>query len=197
MLVKTLISFVFLGLVCARVPANFRVQEKLEAAPRGFTKVGPASPQQTITLRLALAQSNAPGVVNALYSVSDPASSTYGQHLTKQEVCPLSSFLHGILTMNCLHCRSRTWSRPTPRPRKLSLPGFARTVSLQLLCLPPETGSAFRSQSARPTNSSMRTSPRSLRKTRASPSYGRCPTPCLRGCKAMSTSCTLPSRESA
>ncbi len=86
MLVKALLPFVFLGLVCAASSANFRVREKLNAAPHAFTSVGPASPEQTITLRLALAQGNAGGVVDALYSVSDPASSKYGQHLTKQEV---------------------------------------------------------------------------------------------------------------
>ncbi|KAI0696063.1 family S53 protease-like protein [Cerioporus squamosus] len=86
MFAKALLPFVYLGFVWATSSANFRVREKLDAAPQGFTSVGPASPEQTITLRLALAQGNAPGVVDALYSVSDPASPKYGQHLTKQEV---------------------------------------------------------------------------------------------------------------
>ncbi|KAI0827003.1 subtilisin-like protein [Trametes gibbosa] len=87
--VSALLSFWLLGVVSATPVAtgalNFRVHESLRAIPSGFTEVGPASPETTLSLRLALAQSDADGVIDALYRVSDPDSASYGQHLSKQE----------------------------------------------------------------------------------------------------------------
>ncbi|KAH9889378.1 family S53 protease-like protein [Cubamyces lactineus] len=85
-----LLAFVCLG-VAAATPldassTSFRVREQRQAAPRGFTQVGPAPPDQTLSLRLALAESNPSGLIDALYSVSDPDSASYGQHLSKEEV---------------------------------------------------------------------------------------------------------------
>ena len=71
--------------------ADFRVLETQTAAPHGFSRVGPAPPEKTVRLRLALAQGNEDGLIEALYSVSDPSSSRYGQHLTREEV---SAFVH-------------------------------------------------------------------------------------------------------
>ncbi|EIW55897.1 uncharacterized protein TRAVEDRAFT_22306 [Trametes versicolor FP-101664 SS1] len=58
------------------------------ASPLAATtfRIGPASPQTTLSLRLALAQSNPDGVIDALYRVSDPDSTSYGQYLSKEEV---------------------------------------------------------------------------------------------------------------
>ncbi|KAI0674156.1 subtilisin-like protein [Trametes maxima] len=64
----------------------FSVHELRQSVPSGFTEVGPAAPEATITLRIALAQSDPDGIIDALYSVSDPESASYGQHLTKDEV---------------------------------------------------------------------------------------------------------------
>ena len=66
--------------------STFSVHELRQAIPSGFTQVGPAPPETTISLRLALAESNPNGVIDALYSVSDPDSPSYGQYLSKDEV---------------------------------------------------------------------------------------------------------------
>lgn len=83
-----LLAFVLAGIAAAGPLAatNFRVHELRPAIPSGFTEVGPASPQTTLSLRLALAQGDPDGLVDALYCVSDPDSETYGQYLSKGEV---------------------------------------------------------------------------------------------------------------
>ncbi|TBU27414.1 Pro-kumamolisin, activation domain-containing protein [Dichomitus squalens] len=65
---------------------NFLVHEQLVTVLRGFTSVGPAPATKTISLRIALAQSDKDGLVDALYSVSNPKSAKYGQYLSKVEV---------------------------------------------------------------------------------------------------------------
>ena len=61
------------------------------SVPHGFSYLQKASQEHTLTLRIALVQSNATGLEKALYDVSNPASENYGHHLTKAEVC--ASFL--------------------------------------------------------------------------------------------------------
>ncbi|KAA1475900.1 family S53 protease [Dentipellis sp. KUC8613] len=63
-----------------------RVFEKRDSAPRNFVAVGAASPDHPLSLRIGLAQSNFAGLEKALYDVSTPGNSKYGQHLSKQEV---------------------------------------------------------------------------------------------------------------
>ncbi|KAI9057998.1 subtilisin-like protein [Trametes sanguinea] len=87
---SALLAFVLLGVATA-TPSQadasaFSVHELRQAVPSGFTQVGPAPPETTISLRLALAESNPNGVIDALYSVSDPDSPSYGQYLSKDEV---------------------------------------------------------------------------------------------------------------
>ncbi|KAI0718416.1 subtilisin-like protein [Cerioporus squamosus] len=65
---------------------DLRVRASRSVAPAGFADVGPASPKQTLTLRFALAQSDPEGLIDALYRVSDPASPTYRQWLSKEQV---------------------------------------------------------------------------------------------------------------
>ncbi|KAJ7831016.1 family S53 protease [Mycena olivaceomarginata] len=65
---------------------NFVVQENLASAPQGFSKVGPAAESTPINLRIALASSDFAGLEKALYDVSTPSSSNYGNHLSKDEV---------------------------------------------------------------------------------------------------------------
>ncbi|KAH9896700.1 subtilisin-like protein [Cubamyces lactineus] len=84
------VAFVCLGVAVAnplgtRSP-TFQVHERREAAPPGFTQVGPAPAEQTIRLRLALAQSDPSGLIDSLYQVSDPDSASYGRYLSKDEV---------------------------------------------------------------------------------------------------------------
>lgn len=62
------------------------VHESRATIPRGFVKVGPASPDTILSLRIALAQNNVAGLEQMLYAVSTPGSKLYGQHLSKEEV---------------------------------------------------------------------------------------------------------------
>ncbi|RPD65197.1 family S53 protease-like protein [Lentinus tigrinus ALCF2SS1-7] len=65
---------------------DLKVHASRSAAPAAFTEVGPASPEQTLTLRFALDQNDPNGLIDALYSVSDPESPTYQQWLSKDQV---------------------------------------------------------------------------------------------------------------
>ncbi|KAF8190227.1 family S53 protease [Mycena galopus ATCC 62051] len=84
----TTLFLVSLLSLAAATPAfqNFVVQESLSSAPQGFSNVGPAGDSTTISLRIALASSNFAGLEQALYDVSTPSSSNYGNHLSKAEV---------------------------------------------------------------------------------------------------------------
>ncbi|KAI8969572.1 peptidase S8/S53 domain-containing protein [Trametes punicea] len=62
------------------------VLETRESPPPGFVRVGPASPNATLNLRVALVQNDIAGLQKALYDVSTPASPLYGQYLSKEEV---------------------------------------------------------------------------------------------------------------
>lgn len=62
-----------------------QVHETIEL-PDGFAKVGTASPDTVLNMRIALAQNNPAGLTEALYDVSTPSSANYGNHLTKEEV---------------------------------------------------------------------------------------------------------------
>ena len=66
---------------------NLKVHEFLEQAPSGFVKTGAADPNTQIKLRISLVQNNPNGLIDALYAVSTPDSATYGEHLSKEEVC--------------------------------------------------------------------------------------------------------------
>ena len=65
---------------------NLVVHEARDVLPAGFSLAGPAAPQTPLKLRIALTQSTPEAIVDALYSVSDPSSPKYGQHLSKSEV---------------------------------------------------------------------------------------------------------------
>lgn len=62
------------------------VHESRDVLPLGFSLAGPAAPQTPLKLRIALAQNSPDAIVDALYSVSDPTSGKYRQHLSKSEV---------------------------------------------------------------------------------------------------------------
>ena len=66
---------------------TMRVHARRDGAPPGCVRAD-ASPDTTIKLRLALAQSNPAGLEDALYAVSTPSSEHYGRYLTREEVCP-------------------------------------------------------------------------------------------------------------
>ncbi|KAF7378371.1 Family S53 protease [Mycena sanguinolenta] len=62
------------------------VHESIKAVPTGFTHSGSISPDQEITLRIALTHADITGLQAKTYAVSDPGNKLYGQHLTVDEV---------------------------------------------------------------------------------------------------------------
>ncbi|KAJ6556970.1 Pro-kumamolisin, activation domain-containing protein, partial [Mycena vulgaris] len=91
------------------------VHESVAAIPAGFAQVGTVSPNEEITLRIALAHSDIVGLQEKTYAVSDPANALYGQHLTTEEVAefvkpplttlsPVSAWLtaHGLIPTSVL-----------------------------------------------------------------------------------------------
>ena len=98
-----LVALIHLSLVYATPSASFRIQETQKIVPQGFTSVGPAPPERTISLRLALAQPDDSGIVDAHYSVSNPSSSKYGQYLSKHEASrPTIIYLVALLSPRTL-----------------------------------------------------------------------------------------------
>ncbi|KAH9896586.1 family S53 protease-like protein [Cubamyces lactineus] len=67
------------------------VHESRDVLPAGFSLAGPATPDTPLKLRIALVQKNSDAVVDALYSVSDPSSEKYGQHLSKDQAAQLAA----------------------------------------------------------------------------------------------------------
>ncbi|KAJ7070060.1 family S53 protease [Mycena amicta] len=64
---------------------NFKVHDRRDAIPASFAKVGPASAETTIKLRLGLFSNDFPGLEDTLFAVSTPGSARYGQHLTLEQ----------------------------------------------------------------------------------------------------------------
>ncbi|KAK7035950.1 subtilisin-like protein, partial [Favolaschia claudopus] len=62
------------------------VHERRDAPPAGFVHSGAAPAEQTLNLKIGLAQSNLPGLESALYEVASPGSAKYGQWLSKDQV---------------------------------------------------------------------------------------------------------------
>ncbi|KAJ6613214.1 family S53 protease-like protein [Mycena sp. CBHHK59/15] len=62
------------------------LHEKRDAAPAGFLLSSPAPSDTMLHLRMALKQSDAAGLEQALHDVSTPGSPAYGKHLTSEEV---------------------------------------------------------------------------------------------------------------
>lgn len=88
---------------------NRKVLAKRDTPPAGYTLTRPASPDTLLKLRIALVQSNAAGLEEALYDVSTPTSPNYGRFLTKEEVC-LSCQTFAVnklslVTVGCKLCR--------------------------------------------------------------------------------------------
>ena len=75
------------------------------ARPHDFVATGPATPHALITLLLALPPSNIEGLHESLMNVSDPASPSYGEYLSKTEVRVIggsssTTFIVAIVTDN-------------------------------------------------------------------------------------------------
>ncbi|KAJ7493800.1 subtilisin-like protein, partial [Mycena latifolia] len=67
-------------------PRTMIVHESVAAIPAAFVHVGTVSPDEEITLRIALAHSDIVGLQEKTYAVSDPTNALYGKHLTTEEV---------------------------------------------------------------------------------------------------------------
>ncbi|ETW78237.1 serine protease S53 [Heterobasidion irregulare TC 32-1] len=81
-----LTSLLALSYAKSLAPRAMRVHERRDSPPSGYANSGPASPNDTVHLRFALAQSNFQGLEDALYDVSTPSSAQYRRHLSKEEV---------------------------------------------------------------------------------------------------------------
>ena len=65
---------------------DLKVKESLLRPPVGWSLVGVAPPDHTISLRIALPQSKFDTLEQHLFEVSDPDHPRYGQHLSKEAV---------------------------------------------------------------------------------------------------------------
>lgn len=76
------------SLVCATpVARDMIVHERRSTAPSGFVHSGPAPAEHTLNLRINLVSSDLAGLEQALNAASFPSSPSYGQWLSKEEVC--------------------------------------------------------------------------------------------------------------
>lgn len=80
------ISFAILSSSSALFSSGYVTHEARNTLPYGFDFSETASLDQIIDLRIALVQRNTTGLEKILYDVSDPDSSSYGHHLSKEEV---------------------------------------------------------------------------------------------------------------
>ncbi|KZT03394.1 family S53 protease-like protein [Laetiporus sulphureus 93-53] len=83
---STLVLALCVLVVGTPVRRSLEVHETRDAIPAGFALQGAADPDTVLNLRLGLASSDANGLIEALYDVSSPSSTNYGQHLSKAEV---------------------------------------------------------------------------------------------------------------
>ena len=81
-----LTQLLVLGAFASSHFSNHIVHESRYSAPNGFSRLSTASANQTLDLRIALANSNISGLEEMLYAASTPGNSLYGQHLSKEEV---------------------------------------------------------------------------------------------------------------
>ena len=145
----------FIALACAKPHAQraVRVHKRRDSPPTGYANSGSAPATDTLNLRLALTQNNFQGLEDALYAVSTPGNSRYGQHLSKEEVmctlyiCRARTFI--------LLLRSRSSSRPHQRRSRLLMSGSRQMALHPPRCLPRATGLPSIRQSGKPTSSSM------------------------------------------
>lgn len=87
-MVSRLLTIAWLAALALGTPVrrDLQLHEARKSTPNDFSLVGPASPDTTLELRLALVRGNTAGLIDALYDVSTPSSPSYGEHLTKEEV---------------------------------------------------------------------------------------------------------------
>ncbi|KAJ7057595.1 subtilisin-like protein [Mycena amicta] len=83
---RTFLTLVSLAGAASAGSATHLLHEKREAAPQGFTSLGPAAPNAEITLRFGLAPNNIAGLQEKLFSISTPGSADFRQWLSADDV---------------------------------------------------------------------------------------------------------------
>ncbi|KZT71791.1 family S53 protease-like protein [Daedalea quercina L-15889] len=81
-----LASWVFGMALASPLKRGLQAHESRAKPPGGYTLTGPAPSDTLLSLRLALVQNDAAGLVDTLYDVSIPSSTNYGGYLSKEEV---------------------------------------------------------------------------------------------------------------
>lgn len=66
--------------------AAARVMDQVPSVPKGWTEVRQASPEEPITLRIALPQQHADALEQAVVEMSTPGSPDYGKHMSRLEL---------------------------------------------------------------------------------------------------------------
>jgi tripeptidyl-peptidase-1 len=83
-------SFICLALISTAVSGtpglSFITHEKAKSVPAGFSLRGPAAPDTTLDLRIALRQNDVTGLEKVFLDISNPDSPQYGHHLSRQQV---------------------------------------------------------------------------------------------------------------
>ena len=67
-------------------PLRGDIHQRRTDLPKGFTALGSAPQDETITFRIALAQRDFSGLEKALYAAATPGTGQYGQYLSKAQV---------------------------------------------------------------------------------------------------------------
>ena len=78
--------YLYVVVVAKPLTRLLTVHEALSSVPSSFVHSGPADADSVLKLRVVLVQRNPSGLIDALYNVSTPSSTSYGLHLTKEEV---------------------------------------------------------------------------------------------------------------
>lgn len=71
---------------------SMRIHEKRTSIPKEFLSIGPATPNETLSLRVSLVQNDFSGLEEALYAVSTPGNERYRKFLAKEEVRSLHMY---------------------------------------------------------------------------------------------------------
>lgn len=66
--------------------ATARVMDKVPSVPKGWSELRQASPEELITLRVALPQQHAAELEEAVVDMSTPGSENYGKHMSRLEL---------------------------------------------------------------------------------------------------------------
>ncbi|KAJ7587863.1 family S53 protease-like protein [Mycena floridula] len=80
------VSALAASVTASPAPRAFAVHETRDVLPKGYTAIGTPHANTIIDLRIALTPRDMPGLTQALYDVSTPGSSLYGEFLSLEEL---------------------------------------------------------------------------------------------------------------